>query len=583
MSDLHAPAGFLAPDPAELNELFPGYEIEGLIATGGMGAVYCAVQKSLDRTVALKILPKEFSKDAAFCEAFEAEAKAMARLNHPNLVGVYDFGEVNDMLFIIMEYVPGKSIYHSAHGQAIDPGEVNRLVTDICNGLAHAHENGIIHRDIKPSNILLDLNARPKIGDFGLARPIERKVQEGEEIFGTPHYTAPEVVNDPQSVDYRSDIYSVGVLLHELLTGKLPAEDLRPPSVISRCDPRYDVIVRRATHIAPAGRYSSAAEMAKDLATIAASSGSRGIHPAVAASHGPGGPRVAGPIQARRPVQIKKASRTPMIVRILLLLAIGIGAYIYLTKQQARVVSVSPLPKSAASAKPSPENAPSEIIKPPVIPEPAAEKPLEAPPQKVELNPTAGFTIEPLPEPEVPEKANAPALPKFDVTGFFAKARKIMQDRAKPYLTARETNLKTNFSSFERSLKREVRKLQGGRIATENKLDIEMASWEKNGSKIPQELDALLANIPDVQEELTKHLEKESALEEAFQKSMIPLATTYNLGLEKQIERLKLEDDSPAIVLIEEEIQMNKQSPKYFADLMMGIEPKAGAASRETP
>ena len=114
---------------------------------------------------------------------------------------------------------------------AIDPSEVIRLVTGICHGLAHAHEHGIIHRDIKPSNILLDLNAQPKIGDFGLARPIERKIEEGEEIFGTPHYTAPEVVDAPHSVDYRADIFSVGVLLHELLTGKLPAKDPRPASV----------------------------------------------------------------------------------------------------------------------------------------------------------------------------------------------------------------------------------------------------------------------------------------------------------------------------------------------------------------
>ena len=197
MSDSHEYAGFVAPDPADLAPLFPGYEIQGLIATGGMGAVYCAVQKSLDRTVALKILPMELSKDAAFCAGFEAEAKAMARLNHPNLIGVYDFGEVNGMLYIIMEFVPGKSIYHSADGIAIDPDEVIRLVTGICHGLAHAHEHGIIHRDIKPSNILLDLNAQPKIGDFGLARPIERKIEEGEEIFGTPHYTAPEVVEAP--------------------------------------------------------------------------------------------------------------------------------------------------------------------------------------------------------------------------------------------------------------------------------------------------------------------------------------------------------------------------------------------------
>ncbi len=276
MSDSNETTGFVAPNPADLAPLFPGYEIQRLIATGGMGAVYCAVQKSLDRAVALKILPRELSKDAAFCAGFEAEAKAMARLNHPNLIGVYDFGEIDGMLYIIMEYVPGKSLYHSAYRKAIAPNEVIRLVIGICKGLAHAHEHGIIHRDIKPSNILLDLNAEPKIGDFGLARPIETKVQEGDEIFGTPHYTAPEVVSSPHSVDYRADIFSVGVLLHELLTGRLPAEDQRPASMIAKCDTRFDTIVRKATQPLAAARYSSASEIASDLQAINNAPGLKG-------------------------------------------------------------------------------------------------------------------------------------------------------------------------------------------------------------------------------------------------------------------------------------------------------------------
>lgn len=265
MTESSSPIGFVAPEPSDLTPLFPGYEIHDLVATGGMGAVYRAVQKSLDRTVALKILPLEFSEDAEFCAGFEAEAKAMARLNHPNLIGVHDFGEVNGMLFIVMEFVPGKSIYHSASGQAIDPGEVIRLVTGICNGLAHAHENGILHRDIKPSNILLTPQAEPKIGDFGLARPVESKTQAGEVIFGTPGYTAPEVVNAPDTVDHRADLFSVGVLLHELLTGKLPADDPRPASLISGCDVRFDAMIHRATNPVPEYRYSSAAEIAGDL------------------------------------------------------------------------------------------------------------------------------------------------------------------------------------------------------------------------------------------------------------------------------------------------------------------------------
>lgn len=352
MSDYVQHGGFVAPEPADLAPLFPGYEIHNLIATGGMGAVYCAVQKSLDRTVALKILPRELSKDAAFCAGFEAEAKAMARLNHPNLIGVYDFGEVQGMLYIIMEFVPGKSVYHSAYGKTIDPREVIRLVTGICNGLAHAHENGIIHRDIKPSNILLDLNAQPKIGDFGLASPIGRKIEEGDEIFGTPHYTAPEVVNSPHSVDYRADIFSVGVLLHELLTGKLPAEDQRPASVIVRCDPRFDAIIRKATQALPAARYSNAKEMAKDLQAIASSNissgpkspnlpnGSRG--PAVSAH------RVPKRASTRYNVKKKESSNFGLVICVLAVAIAALAAYIYNSNYPPQV------PESKVIVLPSP-------------------------------------------------------------------------------------------------------------------------------------------------------------------------------------------------------------------------------------
>ena len=347
MSDSNQAIGFVAPDPADLAPLFPGYEIQGLIATGGMGAVYHAVQKSLDRAVALKILPRELSKDAAFCAGFEAEAKAMARLNHPNLIGVYDFGEVNGMLYIIMEYVPGKSVYHSAYGKSIAPKQVIRLVTGICKGLAHAHENGILHRDIKPSNILLDQNAEPKIGDFGLARPIGTKVVEGEEIFGTPHYTAPEVVNSPHSVDYRADIFSVGVLLHELLTGKLPAEDSRPASVISHCDTRFDAIIRRATQPLAASRYSSAMEIANDLqaiTSVAAPKGSaRSAAAAKSSSRAPAGakgpPRTPAAHAHRSPggqarpfrAPSNKSSGSPMVF-LLVLLVVAAAAYFLFKK-----------------------------------------------------------------------------------------------------------------------------------------------------------------------------------------------------------------------------------------------------------
>jgi serine/threonine protein kinase len=431
-----------------------------------MGAVYCATQKSLERTVAIKILPTELSKDAAFCAGFEAEAKAMARLNHPNLIGVYDFGEVNGMLFIIMEFVAGQSIFHSANGIAIDPQEVTRLVAGICDGLAHAHENGIIHRDIKPSNVLLDLSAQPKIGDFGLARPVEKKIEEGEEIFGTPHYTAPEVVDAPHSVDNRADIFSVGVLLHELLTGKLPAHDPRPASAISRCSTSFDAIIRRATYPLPAGRYASAVELAAELRAIPATPPA--VQPAVPPrTVAMAGPRPARPSSTRVLVKKKKSSGLTQIILTLLFLVGGYAAYTHFSKPPDNVV-VLPVEKVPDTPPPVVQKAPETEVTPPEsesVVEPIAETPASAPERK-----------------SVPT-GNAPIPPKSDLTEFYTRARKVMHDKAIPIISLYKANSKTNFTEFERALKSELRKLK----VSGDRLDIAVLpiinTWRTDGEK----------------------------------------------------------------------------------------------------
>lgn len=258
------PAPFEAPTLEDLAVLLPAYDFESFIAQGGMGAVYKARQRSLDRDVAIKILPRELGEDPEFRQSFETEARAMARLNHPNLIGVYDSGDVDGMLYIVMEYVNGKSLYYSAYNLAVDPPQAADIVKGICDGLAHAHENGVIHRDIKPANILLTPKREPKIGDFGLARP---SGSEGPGlIMGTPGYTAPEVLKNPEHADRRSDLYAVGVILYELLTGKRQEPNSPPPSSVGRCDRALDVIWQKATHPNPALRYADAAQMAKDLA-----------------------------------------------------------------------------------------------------------------------------------------------------------------------------------------------------------------------------------------------------------------------------------------------------------------------------
>jgi len=316
-----SPTGFIPPDPAHLAGLFPGYQIVRLIACGGMGAVYEAIQIALERSVAIKILPREFTTDESFRTGFQAEARAMARLNHPNLISVYDFGEVDGMLYIIMEYVPGFSLFEAANGQAILQGEVVPLVSSICHGLAHAHDNGIIHRDIKPANILLNLNNEPKIGDFGLARPLENQLREGEEIFGTPGYTAPEVLQTPYSIDHRADIFSLGVLLHELLTGLLPDADPRPASAICHCDPRFDLVIRKATHSSPNQRYDSANEIATEIGKISTTAGPRILKTATPAAR-----RLRG-----TPAKYRKAekSKATGFITFMLLVAACIVAYRY--------------------------------------------------------------------------------------------------------------------------------------------------------------------------------------------------------------------------------------------------------------
>ena len=256
-------SSFEAPTLEALAQLLPAYEFEAFIAQGGMGAVYKARQRSLDRDVAIKILPRELSRDPEFKESFETEARAMARLNHPNLIAVYDSGEIDGMLYIVMELVHGKPLYYSAYNTAIDPHQAAEIVKGICDGLAHAHEHGIIHRDIKPANILLTPKREPKIGDFGLARPVEA---EGPGlIMGTPGYAAPELTEQPELADQRSDIFAVGVILYELLTGHRPDQGSGTPSQNVGCDRDLDVICHLATHPDPAQRYSDAGLMAKAL------------------------------------------------------------------------------------------------------------------------------------------------------------------------------------------------------------------------------------------------------------------------------------------------------------------------------
>lgn len=261
---------FDPPEVTELQGLLSGYTVNYLIASGGMGAVYQGTQNSLDRPVAIKILPAAFGEDVQFRESFEAEAKLMAHLNHPNLVGIYDYGSAEDMPYIIMEYVDGESLHEASGGHAIGANEAATYIRDVALGLDHAHQAGILHRDIKPSNILITKSGEAKIVDFGLARN-QGQSETDSVIYGTLGYAAPEVTHNPEAVDQRTDIFALGVMFYKLLTGNMPAvagEPYIPASQYALVNASFDRIIRKATHPDIDQRFKSAAEVASAISPL---------------------------------------------------------------------------------------------------------------------------------------------------------------------------------------------------------------------------------------------------------------------------------------------------------------------------
>ena len=257
---------FSPPLPSDLAAHFPQLEILELLGQGGMGAVYRARQKTLDRVVALKVLPPEVGQDPAFAERFTREAQALARLTHPNIVMVFDFGETDGYYFFIMEYVDGVNLRQSLHAGRLTPEQALAIVPQVCEALQYAHDQGIVHRDIKPENVLLDKRGRVKIADFGLAkllgRPGGRLSLTGTgQVMGTPHYMAPEQMEKPLTVDHRADIYSLGVVFYELLTGELPIGRFAPPSQKTNVSVDLDQVVLRTLEKEPDRRYQHASEV----------------------------------------------------------------------------------------------------------------------------------------------------------------------------------------------------------------------------------------------------------------------------------------------------------------------------------
>lgn len=242
--------------PEEIADRFPGFEILECLGRGGMGVVYKARQKSLDRWVAIKIVAPEKHGEERFSGHFAREAATLAKLSHPNIVTIHDFGETDGLFFIVMEFVDGVNLRDLVRDGRLAPEQALAIVPPICDALQYAHDKKIVHRDIKPENILLDREGRVRIADFGIAALLGGPGDPA----GTPPYAAPEQTVPNATTDHRADIHALGVVFYEMLTGERPSGEFIAPSKRSDTDSRLDDMVLRAMSKNPAQRFQTAAE-----------------------------------------------------------------------------------------------------------------------------------------------------------------------------------------------------------------------------------------------------------------------------------------------------------------------------------
>ncbi|MCR9245936.1 MAG: serine/threonine protein kinase [bacterium] len=337
------------PSLAELAARFPEFEIVGLIGRGGMGAVYRAVQPKLGRSVAIKVMPVELGKDPEFGERFLREARALATLNHPAILTVHDFGERDGQFFLVTEFVDGVNLRQLMELGELSPAEALRIAPQICTALQFAHERGIVHRDIKPENILVDTDGQVKIADFGLAKVAQQgdpiALTRSTAVFGTPHYMAPEQFRGTAAVDHRADIYSLGVVLYEMLTGQLPLGHFDPPSQRGGVPHGLDEVVRRALAQQPDKRYQQASEIRSDVERQAAAldagvdprSSARGAASRAAAADGERRPDAGGqPIEGVALATDARVVKGPAVAIAALLLGFVSCAFLLFLHERGR-------------------------------------------------------------------------------------------------------------------------------------------------------------------------------------------------------------------------------------------------------
>lgn len=255
---------FIVSDISFVEPRFPQYDFQYLLAEGSMGASYKVIQKKLQRKVALKVIARRIGREQTFSDAFEDHAVASAKLNHPNLVQLYDFGETEEMLYMVSEYVSGTTLERAANGSPIDPKQVLKIMSEVCSGMAHAHKHDIVHGDLQPATILINAELEPKISDFGLAMSLR-----SQGAFRTaplsPHFTAPEVFFGDTHGDRLTDVYSLGAIMYYLLTAIPYEAEVPRASSVSTCDERFDAVISKAMHEDRLHRYESVQELLADI------------------------------------------------------------------------------------------------------------------------------------------------------------------------------------------------------------------------------------------------------------------------------------------------------------------------------
>ncbi|MEM6916704.1 MAG: protein kinase, partial [Verrucomicrobiota bacterium] len=417
------------PSFEELQELLPQYEITAMLGRGGMGAVYKGRQTKLNRDVAIKLLPETFTQgedELNFAKRFEQEAQSMAGLDHPSIISVYDFGETEKgQLYFVMEFIDGLDIhkYIQECGGKVPQEHALSITAHVLDALDYAHQNGIFHRDIKPANILLNREGKVKIADFGLAKRSEAD-GEGPALtmsnvaIGTPDFVAPEALSTTKTADHRADLYAVGVMLYQMLTGELPRGQFKMPSQVNDAlDPRLDEIIDRALQSDPDDRYSSASQIRSAIDPIFSS-------PITKVE---GGNEVS---DSKEPVPLdssdvveppEKQSRTPLMMGLGAASVLLVGGLIWMTsgggeEDPEPIVAKSPIveksepePSKGEKAPNPKEESPKEAAALPKPPEDSSPAPAVAASSSQE----PGEAVEPEPvqpaEPASPVAASAPA------------------------------------------------------------------------------------------------------------------------------------------------------------------------------